>query len=529
MGIVARTFNITVVSSAAPAWFTALPYLQWTPIAGGPSMPQPYQRGARLDSTVAPGPYQGNQSMDDIVQAGNGAAIDQDNLEMWLVCNGGHSGRNENDSFRLVLNTEVPYYQRVTESTPFADLDWHFDSDPTPDPLAYEYYGRLQQISPGNGIPASGTRTWNMPDGTTVSILDYPACAGDGAISDPGSNFARQQWKPWTITVLNDIDDRPRTMHTCYTQWYANGKVWFPVQNSVDEGSGPTHNITMSFDATRVRNEMVNNQPRPFNPGRDVWDYYVPVTQLGTVGNLFGATCLDPTTNKVWYHPGNEAQFFAVHTNPGTPAPGTYTRYADPVASQSAFTNAPSAICPVAGRRLWVVLQVGPNHADGIRVYDLESIETNGTNATNCQRILNIPTIANKIWHVNHDTITAGDQKKGWGMVWFEPDKSFLLYNCDDMPNGAGGRSGNLRRLKMPLDGSGNYNPAGTWECDEVAVGGLPDQVTGPGTTAISGSSFTRFNIFNDMGNGESMLVSQGNFDTPCYVCRLPNTTLTGI
>lgn len=577
--------------ATAPTWFTALPERTWTKIAAGAPGTADWQKGNRISDVVPLPPYQGNQSPNDIIQAGNGAAVDQGNKSMLLVANGGHSGYQGNESYELQLNQAVPGYRRLTEPTPFADLDWHFDQGSLPpigsrtwrdawatatayvaspadvvrvgnelyyciadhtsgatfagdaaywalgagDALAYEYWTRLQSLSPDGGTtPASGTRTWNLPGSGTVSILDYPATAGDGAISDPASNKSRQQWKPWTISALSDINDRPRTAHNISTPWYANGRVWFPIQNSVDEGTGPAHNVIMSFDVTAVR---AGTLPRPFVPGRDVWDYWQTVTELGESNNLFGTTALDSSTGRVWYHPKNEARFYSVETATGIE--GEYTMYTDPNTPSNQFTLAASAICPVAGRRLWVVLATEAN-TNNLCVYDLDLIEAAADPATltttMCQNIQNIPTIANKSWNWNH--ANADDKKKGWGMVWYEPDRSFLLYNCDDMNDGVG-RSRNLRRIKPPLDASGNYDRArasdpAQWICDEVpCLGDLPEAVTGSaGSTtsrSVSGCSFTRFNIINDMGNGEALLLQQGNYNTPCYVMRLPRSTLPGV
>jgi hypothetical protein len=534
-----KSYSFTVqapVQSAAPAWFagsgggsTGLPYLTWVPLAAGQLRTdlQPWQRGRTIKDEVPPGPYQGNQSPDDIIQAGNGAAVDQARLEMMLVANGGHSGYQGNEGYRLVLNTAIPYYQRMTEPTPYADLNWHIDADATANPEGNQYWARNQRLSPGNGIAASNGRVWNSPTaGTTFDIRYYPACAGDGSVSDPASNRSRQQWTPWNITSLNDINDRPRTMHTAHTPWYVNGRIWFPLQNSVDVGTGFSLNVVLSFNADTVR---AGTMPRQFVPGRDVWDYWRSVPELSTTGNLFGASALDSYTGRVWYHAGGTSRFYGVRTTPGVE--GTYApAYSDPNAANNCFLLAASAVCPVPGRRLWVVLATGANSNNSLRVFNLESIEASGATTGNCQVIANIPTLANKSWNFNHND--AADLKKSWGMVWYEPDKSFLLYNCDDMNNGTA-ITGNLRRIKMPLNPDGTYKSNATaaeWICDEIVIAGpVPTYVTSLGTASVSGGSFTRFNIFNNMGNGESMLVQQGNYDTPCYVCRLPNQTLQGV
>jgi hypothetical protein len=576
---VSNTFNVRIVSSDAPAWFNEanLPLMTWVPVAAGALRTDlaPWQRGFMLSDVVSPGPYQGAQSQDDIIEAGNGVAINQTDRELYYVCNGGHSGRQENDSFRTVFNADTPYNQRITNSTPYEDLDWHFDSSingglpsagawrdlwqpstayvatdkisydaagvikcyvctaphtssaafatdsanwllVVEDGVPYQYWSRIQVLRPATGVAASGTRNWISPTGATVDIRDYPACAGDGAISDPASNKSRQAWTPWNISSLNDINDRPRTMHTAFTPWYANGKVWFPIQNSVDVGTGFALNVILSFNVAQV---LSGTLPRTFSPGRDVWDYYETVTEMGVTGNLFGATCLDSYTNKVWYHPGNEQRFYSVRTDAA--AGQRRTVYSDYISPNGDFLLAASAICPVPGRRLWVVLTTGVGSAGYFRIYDLDMIEQGQVNATSCEEIY-IPAAAAVSWNFNHTS--SSDFAKGWGMVWYEKDRSFLLYSCDDMNRG-GARSGYLRRLRPPLLNDA-YNRGQPWLFDEVAVTGLPDQVTGPGTASVSGCSFTRFNIFNDMGNGESMLVSQGSYNTPCYVCRLSDTLI---
>jgi hypothetical protein len=588
-----KTFSVTVTAEVvdpppgeSPEWFTAanLPYYEWHPVAAGSTRVDlaAWQRGPRIIDQISPPPWYGNQN--DIVETGNGAAIDQENLEMFLVACGGHAARQTNDSFSFQADLPVPGWRRLTDPTPYEDLAWHFGKgdlptartwrdawlpntayvgfatsttanpadvvrvgnecyvcrashtsgstfDPTnwslevADAEAYQYWSRTQVLAPGNGVPASCSRTWNVPSGgTPVDIRYYPACAGDGAIST--GDKSRQRWTPWGISSLNDINDRPRSMHTGYTQWYANGKVWFPLQNSITAGTGFSMNITMSFDVDAVRSGTI---PRPFVAGRDVWDYHQSVPELSTTGNLFGATALDSSTGKIWYHVGNYGDIIALDTNTGL-----YTSLNDPNPNANACLNAASAICPVAGRRLWVILATGVNSNNSLRVYDLDLIE--GTppviDTTSCQVITGIPTIANKLWNFHHTA--TGDVKKGWGMFWYEPDRSFLLWSCDDMTRDGLVRSPYLRRIKPPLDNDA-YDRTGTWTCDEIPMnttgGFLPDYVTRLGTPSVSGCSFTRFSCLYDMraANGDALLLSQGAYDTPMYVCRIPNSALPGV
>jgi hypothetical protein len=64
----------------------------------------------------------------------------------------------------------------------------------------------------------------------------------------------------------------------------------------------------------------------------------------------------------------------------------------------------------------------------------------------------------------------------------------------------------------------GVYNHAGTWTVRQWTTN-YPTVIG----SAQTGSNYGRFNIVDDIGNGEPVLVLAPKYDLPTYVCRIGN------
>jgi hypothetical protein len=504
--------------------------MQWTPL------------GNTIDSVVqGPKPYPQGQTTDDITGAGNGAAIDQLRREV-LVCNtGGHAGWWGGFNGRLVLKENSgPYWERMTSWLPSFkdDLAWITSSTswdagvypnaPFPtNPLALEEFTMKQCVDYGGGLPLTDSErtTWIGPDGTKYDRFDWPCTFVDGV----SAGQRVREWKPWNTPDVNSIMERPRAVHTCYSMHYSNGKVWYPTQSGSNNGSGRGSRVPHSFDADFVRNYIAaNNAPYPEGYGNKIpWKYYPTVPTGQNFPTTFNTSAIDTGTGRIWVQLANTTKFFRLGTVGAEE--GVNQVYTNPIAPLNRFLNAPSCVCPDAGRRMWVVIPTLTNvnvSPDSIVVYDLDAIEsgaplTGGTLPTDPISSVMVTGLGALPWARLR---TAVEARKGYGMIWYAPDKEFWLFNCDESPRDTVANTTTIFRLIPPLNADGSWNRNGAWSVGTMVVSGIP-AICSTGSGGINGSSFTRFNIINDMGNGEALLISQGNVLTQTYFMRVPVAT----
>jgi hypothetical protein len=95
--------------------------------------------------------------------------------------------------------------------------------------------------------------------------------------------------------------------------------------------------------------------------------------------------------------------------------------------------------------------------------------------------------------------------QSSYNPVYHQPSRSILLYE------GARKPSGKIHQLRIPVSG-GAYNHAGSWTI-------TTRQTTGAPTSTYS--NYGRFNMVNDIGNGEPVLVLSHRNTEPTYVCRI--------
>lgn len=483
-----QTFQFQVVRPkfTLPAWFAALAPNTWYPLAGGAGqLGDAWQKGSRPQDVTRPVAYLSND-LSDLSRNNNGAAISD--TEMLLVNNGGHaSGHAECDAWALDFSAEAPEWKLIADPPPLKDNPRFWDRD---------LDGNTERMlsSAGTGYTAPIYVPGHWYDGPIPAFPD----------NDPNID-------------VGSIRCRPRTVHSNNHAHYANGKVWWPILNAWNAGSGPTSLCKMSFDRAGLANGSV--EKRYVSGSLGPWAYLGTISEVGGgVASVydFGSAALDPETNTLWYVGQSAFSYWGMST-----LDGTHTRFsrAERVKNPS---NA-SALCrlPKAGggfHTLWVHLVTESN---ALSIGDLSSTPhgwslrpTNGAAFEWAASLRNVePT-----WPLSAQG--KGLPAAGWGMVWHAKSKAFLAYNCDQVPDQAV-----LRKLTPPLSG-GVYDPSGAWVWSEVSLAagqGKPDYCSRlRGGNGAGGGSYSRFNLIpNFGGSGADLLVHYSYFDKPTWVARL--------
>jgi hypothetical protein len=473
-----------------PRWFAALPRRVWTPLAGGEQMPAAWQRGNRLAEAVPPPPYFDNLGPRFLTAGWNGACVDPDGMEMMLALNGGHSARQENDAYALDLGSEAPGWRMIVESTPASDAT--------------------------SGAPLlSRSRVVDDAGRQYLAPMRVPGWTLDGP--HPGIAFDDRD------PDLSRIRRRPRTLHTCSHYHYSNGRVWFPIMNSWDRGTGDTSLVKLSLDVAGLRANPKLAKWRHADLGP--WQYLGAIREQvsgGMDSYGFGVAALDRTTGKLWYVGQKSTSYWSMETRGS--AAGSHTFYDDAPRSKDLSSSAGAIATGIRtdeGRAtcLFVMLEQGSH-----RVWILDTGRAGRGDAWSVVEPVNASSLewAHSLRKVAPDY--AG-HTAAYGMVYFEPGKCFLAYNCDQIPDRAA-----VRVLRIPLRSDGTWNPHGDWVWSESRLGGPGPDLNNPTARGIGGGggSYTRFNSVPDFaGTGDALLLHLSHFDRPTWVCRLPADAFT--
>ncbi len=419
---------------------------------------------------------------------------------MIIALNGGHAAWQYNDAYALDLGSDVPAWRRIVDATPevdpkdgrrYYDAVNNESSEPVPD-------GYIDKVVDQNGI------AYSRP-------IKVPGWLSDG----PHPNILYSDRSPDVSRILR----RPRTVHTCSHYHYSNGRVWYPIMNAWNQGSGLTSLVKVALDVNALRTNPSLKEWRYANPAP--WSYIGTISEQtgGDTGAFgFGVAALDPASGKIWYAGQRTSSYWSMDTR-GNSA-GQHAFYDDSPREKDIRSSAGAIAHGLAQAgggttSLFVMMEIGT-----LRLWVLD-ISKAGTgqgwsvvapkNASNFEWAA-----ALKLVEPNHAGHSAA-----YGMVYHAPSKAFLAYNCDQLPNRAV-----VRKLSIPLRSDGTYDPAGSWAWTEMALGGQAPAVNNPTSANIGGGggSYTRFNIFPDFaGNGEALLVHLSHYDQPTSVCKLPS------
>ncbi len=112
----------------------------------------------------------------------------------------------------------------------------------------------------------------------------------------------------------------------------------------------------------------------------------------------------------------------------------------------------------------------------------------------------------------------------GLGAVYHPPSKSILIGGptAGGYPLASGKGFPHIMKLTVPTNGDGTFNNIPTWVVTPVPPAGGVSPSTNFPIRADNFGCYSRFNIINDMGNGQSLLVYVPEHNGPTYLYKLP-------
>jgi hypothetical protein len=278
-------------------------------------------------------------------------------------------------------------------------------------------------------------------------------------------------------------DGRMRSVHNWNRMQFHNGKVWHPSQ---DAYYSPTHSVAAvwSFNRDSLGDDAAG-WPAPWRDDKGPWTSH-GLVGIGSASFIGGPSALDRVGNKIWSFPeanGGSFPYWSVDTRTG---------------AIQTFTG------------------TGPNpHFGGqwaIVAHDLRILVVSDQNSSN----VFVMDLTNPQAGVTARPTSGGQSGLTWfGGVYHERSKAILTYEVTKL----GG--GNIRKLKIPTRSDGKYDPAGSFEWSTIspAGGGVVPTVE----RQDYAGTYSKFNIVEDMGNGQSCLVPVTGIADFTYVYKVPS------
>lgn len=445
-------FKITIASNAVPSWFASQTEKTWAAVAGNVDQTLLYasQNPAQNGGQSYPGPGF------DITKAYNGACVDQVRGEYVMAANGGHANYTGNEVYACKIRSETPYWYRLLDRTPWA------------------------QTSPPFVSGGSANSTANLPNAQGNIPAGYAAMYQDG---------------------------RMRAQHGWHSNIFANGRVWYPTQQSTT-GVGYSTPHAWSFDRTfSGLPQSPSRSPLAWANNAGPWEW-LGTSDTGNRGTSATSAvnwgtqspaAFDPVSGLIWYVRENAETGNWASLNTVTEAITTYgSGFGDNLASTWA-----TVVYDPSGSDLWRYLVVNTRN-NPTRLYIL-----NLKQATPTWSFVTVSSSAPNV--------------TGLGAVYHPASRSILCYDASD-----GNRGGTITKVRVPT--SGNAYAGGTWTVSTITpAGGSADPSTGVptgGGAAAGQYTWSKFNIINDMGDGRAALVVCMDITTPTYVYKLPTGEL---
>jgi hypothetical protein len=467
-----RTITFSVTASGLPSYLNGAATLasgsgQWVAVASG----SPNYKRSEVAPSPTPGASLGFASTSNS-DAFSGATVDQTRGELIVCCAGGHDDYYGSETTRVAFRVSNPAWKRLTAPSTDAALQYRFRA---------AYYTSAQ-----------------CPLGVPMTSDDN----GNGTLALPTS----------AADVSGEI---PLSFHNGMEQQHCNGRVWFTAQSSTarDSYSVP---VAFSFDRDAV-GEPASPLTHPSNA--TPWRYHGNWAGSSTGFPGFGVSALDSTNQRVWgFESENYGRVWSIDARTGVAENSRLSVHA----VQPSFYPAVWASCaPDLGI---VILARGQTLSGPVSDPRLVVFSVGGTNGNTLTRLGEkvVNTTDNLGATVFYEERTGTTNQEGqavirtcfqssYGVVYHRPSKSFLLFE------GVRRQSGKIVQLIPPLSG-GVYNHAGTWTVRQWTTN-YPTVIG----SAQTGSNYGRFNIVDDIGNGEPVLVLAPKYDLPTYVCRIGN------
>jgi hypothetical protein len=429
-----------------------------------------WQRGGRLWEARykwSPDPPYGG-SFENITTDWTSAVVDQDRKELLLVANGGHGSYAGNEGYAVRISADAPAWQRLTDPTPSA-------------------YHLFNYVSP----TAPTTNPSGYPDPLKPLIGDYADRHG-GPDSSPDPTGATNY-------------GRMRSVHGWNRPQFAEGRVWWLGQDSFYSGSGDASGDIWSWDRNWVAEQAVpvphaSRDPRPFR-------YHGKLGFADANFALGGPACVHRSQRKIY-----------AFANGNSPIVAVWDLAASKISNVTAKDTGGLPVSFMAGGQ-WAAIAENL----GIVVVS-QKYKATGDDATDGRSIW--------VWDAKNGSMSNGWVKvtpqnsylhyPGQNAVYHAPSRAFII--------GPGGFQGGVAKfddklvvLRIPTKSDGSYDATGTWAYTEMSASNANDPArTIPSCPPDYSGTYGKFNIIEDMGNGQSALVLVTSIYGPVYVYKLP-------
>jgi hypothetical protein len=346
---------------------------------------------------------------------------------------------------------------------------WYRLTDPTPAALVKALTSDSSSVS-----------TSNLPSGQGFSPGAYAAMFGDG---------------------------RMRPVHGYHSCLFANGRVWYPYQ-AAPTGIGYSTSHVWSFDRNASGVPTAPNSPSlPWANDPGPWKW-LGATDSGsrdssTQGINYGTAppaALDPVTGLIWIAHANQATrvWSSIDTRSEAVRRSDVVNGYAPNSTQD--TRWAAVVTDPSGQdrwRMWVAPAPGAN---GLIVLNLKAGNPYAADA----------------WAIRPVSDLGAISTSGRGAVYDGRSRAVLIGDPVSLP---GGR---LLKLSVPVRSDGTYDASATWPVSTIApAAGSLD----PSSGVVTGNNgaWSKFNLIQDMGNGQSALVVCMEVDKPTFVYKLPS------
>lgn len=337
-----------------------------------------------------------------------------------------------------------------------------------------------------------------------------PAAAISAVLGEPRGNstsntVSGQGYSPSGYTAMF-ADGRMRPVHGWHSCQFSNGRVWYPHQSSPSGvGYSTPHSWSFNRNAAGIPTSP-GAAPLPWanNPGPWKW--------LGTSdsgakadnaqGLSFGTAppaALDPVTGKIWMAHATQAGRIWMSLDTASEAirrSDNVNGYADNTYQDGKWA---AVVVDPSGQDLWRLWVAPAPEAKGLIVLDLKSSNPYAAAA----------------WSVKPVSDLAAISVNGLGAVYHAASTGILLGDPKSL------QGGQILKLRVPTNADGTFNPSATWQVSTVAPASGSANPTA-GTSTANNGAWSKFNIIEDMGNGQSALVVCMEVDRATYVYKLP-------
>lgn len=350
----------------------------------------------------------------------------------------------------------------------------------------------------GNEVYACSIRSevprwYRLTDPSPAEMIVPIMAAGEKSTSNAP---AGQGFIPSGFAAMY-LDGRMRAVHGYQSCLFANGSVWYPYQSAAAGiGHSTPHAWMFDRNAAGIPTEP-EGSPLPWRNDPGPWKWLGSTHPENVAYGTAPPAALDPVTGKIWSAHAKQATraWSSLDTSTGIIRGSAVNIYASNTGQDARWA---AIVVDPSGQDRWRMFVAPAPDMNGLIVLDLKAPNPFEVSA----------------WSVRPATNVESLTTLGLGAVYHKPSKAIILGD----PRALGGK---LLKIRVPTRQDGSYDPSAAW------VVSIIDEATGSANPASTISpanqgARSKFNIIEDMGNGQSALVVCMEVNAPTYVYKLP-------